>query len=149
LLGVVALAGCHARLRIDQARAESVELEQVKSDAPPGTPIESKGPWTELNLEVPRASLSGIAWLRLPSAVHVIDCRSGALRAVAPTKVYGIDTANFGELRQLIRQTPREQHYWLVGYVLHAPAGSCAKLDDGSYLLEKVSSDIVPVKFDG
>jgi hypothetical protein len=147
LLAVITLAGCHVRLPIEEARAESVELAQVQNDAAAGTPVDAKGPWTELMLSVSKATLSKIAFWQLYSTVHVVDCRTGTLRDVAWSKVSGSEATNFAELRRLIHQTPGQKHYWLVGYVLHLPPGSCAKLDGGSYLLQKISSDSVPIKF--
>jgi hypothetical protein len=148
LLAAFALAGCQVRLPIEDARAESVELAQVQNDAPAGTPMGAKGPWTEVNLSVSRASLTKIALWQLYSTVRVLDCRSGKLSDIARTKVNGVRTTDFRQLRQVLRQTPGLQHYWLVGYVLHAPPGSCAKLDGGSRLGQTISSDGVPIKFE-
>ena len=148
LVAVVALAACHVQLPIEDARAESVELAQVQNDAPAGTPLGTKGPWTEVNLSVSRTTLTKIALWQLYSTVRVIDCKSGKLRDVARSKVYGLSTTDFQQLRRLLRQTPRVQHYWLVGYVLRAPPGSCAKLEGGNYLGQKISSDSVPIKFE-
>lgn len=148
LLALFALAGCDVRLPIEEARAESVELAQVQADAAAGTPVEAKGPWTEINLSISRAALNKIAWLQLYSSVQVTDCKTGGLRDIAWTKVSGIDARNFFQLSRLLRLTPRQQHYWLVGYILHAQPGSCAKLEGGSYLGQKISSENVPIKFE-
>jgi hypothetical protein len=148
LLAVVALAACHVQLPIEDARAESVELAQVQNDTPAGTPLGTKGPWTEVSISVFRATLTKIAFWQLYSAARVIDCKSGKLRDIAWTKVNGVTATDFRQLRRVLRQTPRQQHYWLVGYVLHAPPGSCVKLEGGNYLGQKISSDSVPIKFE-
>ena len=148
LVALFALAGCNVRLPIEEARAEGVELAQVQGDAASGTPVEAKGPWTELNVSISRATLSKIALWQLYSSVHVTDCKTGALRDIAWMKVYGIDARQFSRLSRLIRLTPHQQHYWLVGYILHAQPGSCAKLEGGSYLGQKISSENVPIKLE-
>jgi hypothetical protein len=147
-LALFALAGCQVRVPIEEARADAVELAQVQGDAAAGTPVEAKGPWTEINISISRDSLRKIAWLQLYSSVRVTDCKTGALWDVARTKINGVESTNFSQLNRLIRLTPRQQHYWLVGYILHGQLGSCAKLEGGSYLGQKISSDNVPIKFD-
>jgi hypothetical protein len=148
LIAFLALGACQVRLPIEEARAGGVELEQVRADAPAGTPVQARGPWTELNLKISRATMSKIALWQIYFTVHVIDCRTGALRDVARTKVNGIDPTNFKELRRVMRLSQGQQDYWLVAYILHSPPGSCAKLEGGSYALQKVSSDSAPIKIE-
>jgi hypothetical protein len=145
LLAAFAVTGCEIRLPIEEAQAGSVEFDQVKMDAAAGTRLQP-GNWNQLVLRISKATLRKIALWEVYSTVHVIDCKTGVLRDITWTKVNGIEATHFVELRQLVRQTPSQQHYWLVGYVSHLPPRSCAKLDGGSYLLRKISSDSVPIK---
>lgn len=148
LIAFLALAACEVRLPIEEARAGGVELEQVRADAPAGTPVNARGPWTELNVKVSRATMRKIALWKIYFTVHVIDCRTGAPRDVAQTKVNGIEATDFHELRRVMRMSPSQQHYWLVAYILHSPPGSCAKLEGASYMFQKVSTDSVPIKIE-
>jgi hypothetical protein len=145
----LALSGCHIHLPIEKAEAKAVSHEVVQAKAAAGPPADRAGSWVELRLTVPRETLAKIGRWGLYSRAHVINCRSGALTDVVWMKVDGVEADDFIQIKALLRSKARKQRFVLVGYASKLQPGNCARLNGGSYLLQKIASEPVPIKILG
>lgn len=140
------ISGCSVSMPVSEATARPLSNSEV---ALIGDHPSVRGKWFEVNVSLSRASASKIPRWELYTHIRVTDCDNGrTVSIVSPARVEGTE-GDFGRLRSLLRSNIQRQTFVLNGPAFfqegQSMQGLCVRIEGGSYTLQKIVSDNVPL----
>jgi hypothetical protein len=136
---------------MNEATADRLSDKDVQRLNESGRDASVPGTWFRISAVLPRASVRKIARWELYTHIHVEGCRTGQLVAiVSSAKVEGTD-GDFHRVRELLRSDPRRTAFVLSGPAFFQQGKPleqlCLRLEGGSYTLQKIITNRLPLKF--
>jgi len=145
------LGSCSVRLQIVSAIAEPLSEYEVAHLNKVGQGASLPGTWFLVAVIVPRGAVQKIARWELYTHVPIDDCRTGeSVSMVSPAQLEGTD-GSFESVRKLLKSDPQRRQFAMGGRAFFRQGrplqGLCARLDGGSYTMQTIVSDKVPIQF--
>jgi hypothetical protein len=148
-LSSLLLGGCYVRLPVSHAvavpvpRKEAAELDKREARDVPGR-------WFRVDVTISRETLRKTIQWELYTHILVEDCRTGGLVGIASSVGIEGTEGNFERARQRLDADQRRETFVISEPVFfqagHPFDGLCVRLDGGSYTLQKISSEPVPLR---
>jgi hypothetical protein len=151
-IGLIALflGACTVRLPIIEATATPLTAAEVQHLNEVGEGASVPGTWFRVTAILPRSAVRKITRWELYTHLYVEDCRTGDVRAVVSSATVGSE-GDFERVRELLKLNPNRAAFQLSGPAFFQDGKSrgnlCLRIDGGSYTLQKIATDKVPLQF--
>jgi hypothetical protein len=145
------LQSCSVELQIDSAMGRPLTRYEVDHLNKIGKGASGPGSWFLVGVNVPRSTAEKIVRWELYTHILIEDCRTGERVSIAPAVGVGDGGDSFDVIRKLLRVDGRQSTFAIGGnaFFQHGQSlvGLCARLEGGSYTLQKIASGETPIEF--